>query len=433
MSCRTTHPIYGNLDSLLTDSFGAPYAVYSTIQYSVFTLALRQLQSNNAILEGNFEGHDVESILAYHRSISTENTFHPVMYIVVDKPNWNDEGVLLVNVDAYCDDEWKVKYMRDSIENAIDTLQSIDTGLEDLADWGELGDMLMLAHATHPIYGNPNRRGEYSTIPIPFATYNTIDRNIFNRVLEELNIQDPGEEPLCIEGPQDFKNRDINDIIAYHRSISIDSICHPITFIVVDDMNWRDKGVLLVNIDAKCPSTPLIEWQIEYIRCHARNAIVVLTSADMGDWNEIVSNADFGLQWDCFFATYGLKGTSKFGLEIYNIYNAFQRNKPEGLLKQRFDIRLDYNGTLLPSSTLNEIIEVHPSIVAQDPRLHPTLIIVFDDELWRRQKALFVNLDNGGRASALKLGIKYGRDLLASITLGEDRWALHHDQKINIG
>jgi hypothetical protein len=138
--------------------------------------------------------------------------------------------------------------------------------------------------------------GDYATRKIAIYTTLSLDATQLKQLEQDLrDADDISDTPVTQLAPQPF-SENLLDIYNHHLQMdSQDSPYHPRCFIVADQNDWKEKGVLFVNLAA---DTEQRESFVGVCRCDLEMATQIEANLDIGnmdwvDYKEMEEN-DFG-------------------------------------------------------------------------------------------------------------------------------------------
>lgn len=291
-----------------------------------------------------------------------------------------------------------------------------------------------MAHPQHPIYGNPDRRGFFQ----PFTIYPCVSQDTLTSILSELE----DSEDLQVSPRRFPRGTPAPEIVAYHRAQchTADPAAHPLLIVVADREDFHQHGVLLAHLDVYCDPS----WKVGYVR-HPASGPLPLASISVGqtDWDEVLGNAEFGLQWDRYFAKYptgrsftenrydggddgGDNGGDASREQRFWDMDAEFRKALEGPERQRFQPfpARGEDGELLRGDDLEEVARVHAGVAASDAEFHESLCLWFDGDAWEAcGEVTVVKLGEAGLPPASRtLPIADAANLLVDIAMGIREW-----------
>ena len=218
-------------------------------------------------------------------------------------------------------------------------------------------------------------------------------------------------------------NSSIAEIVAFHRGLcsTDDLFLHPFLLVIVDSDHCSQSGVLLVNLSAYDD----LPWKADYMRWPLDDAQGTLATINIGqsDWEEKMDCAEFGLQWDRYFAKYPTHVSSDRCQEFWDLDTEF-RKALEGPERQRFrtwGVRKE--GTLLGGNSVADIAKIHHTVAREDPEYHEGFFIWFDLDFWNTQRGIIVVKALGSEVQDIKkLPIAEAANLLVDIAMGCREW-----------
>ena len=232
----------------------------------------------------SYSGHTALETLQYHRNIVQPNQDYVMgLFIIIDRPDLAEQGVLIVDLES---EHGHFDGLRFDIENAGNVLASLEVGNDSLSEERE---------------GRPDRKTPFHPY-MWFAVYDLISApsssssssssspSVTTSAEERLKLEQPfrsalfylddGLSSLAYESDsgENFKDKGrsrmmrriyrsvrpedihsgvsdrssetkiLDQIIANHIHHAQVNAMDPSMFVVVDDIDWEDKGVLLIRL-----------------------------------------------------------------------------------------------------------------------------------------------------------------------------------------
>ena len=180
----------------------------------------------------SFIGQSVSSVVQHHRH--NAGTAVKVYFVVADRQDWDREGVLAISLD----EEGYIDALRMRAGAAGDALPSFDIGN---TDW----------------YADRGARYHGNFYPVSrFAVYIADDTLLDAKKLElflinlnaGLELRKQHSPPTCRLAPRERTAKDLETIIKDHAELAKEEGFDPSYFIVADDADWMDYGVMVVRI-----------------------------------------------------------------------------------------------------------------------------------------------------------------------------------------
>lgn len=268
---------------------------------------------------------------------------------------------------------------------------------------------------SHPNYGNPDK----PSFNLPFAIYSSVSQNTFNAALSTIESHDLLEACPPAYPPESS----VPEIIAFHRGLCSTSnpIVHPLLLIIVDKDDFNQSGVLLVNLGASDD----LPWKVDYMRHPIHDAEAVLATIAIGqtDWEETLDNAQFGLQWDRYFAKYPTHPSFGNYQEFWDVDREF-RKALEGPERQRFrtwQVRED--GELCGGEDVADVAHLHLITAEASPQYQQDLFVWFDLDLWNTKKGIMiVKMMDSSVQGIRRLPVTEAANLLVDVAMGLREW-----------
>lgn len=237
---------------------------------------------------------------------------------------------------------------------------------------------------SHPIYSNPNK----PQFREPFAIYrSSVSQDTFNAALSAIEPSDELSQPFPPAFPPASS---VQEIIAFHRGLcsTSDLFLHPLLLVIVDSDHLDQSRVLLANLGAYND----LPWKVDYMRHPAHHAEGTLASINIGqtDWEETLDNAEFGRQWDRYFAKYPTHPSPDVDWGFWNIDREF-RKALEGPERERFQMfPVHREGKLCGGEDVADITRTHLITAREHPEYHKDYFVWFNLDLWNTQREIIV-------------------------------------------
>ena len=180
----------------------------------------------------SFIGQSVSSVIQYHRD--NAGTAVKVYFVVADRQDWDLEGVLAISLN----EEGFIDALRMRAGAAGDALPSFDIGNTDwYADRGA---------RYHGNFYPFNRFAVYITDP---ALFNAKKLELLLTNLNAgLELRKQHSPPTCRLAPREQTAKDLKTIVKDHAELAKEEGFDQSYFIVADDADWMDYGVMVVRI-----------------------------------------------------------------------------------------------------------------------------------------------------------------------------------------
>lgn len=214
-------------------------------------------QGNDAFEMVSLPRETAQRTIRYHReSVQADDRLHDSLLLIIDRLGTEEQGVLMVNLQPY---HGHVDGLRIEAAQAGDALASLDIAN---TDWVE-------------------EREDFGTEktnlkPVKwFALYNMLPGSERSSIEPALKSMNDGVGALGIDfddddaggaasnsasndiAQRDFYSaietdgRDLDDIIGKHAEYAKNHILDPAMFAVVDDVDFNNKGVLIVKVSSE--------------------------------------------------------------------------------------------------------------------------------------------------------------------------------------
>lgn len=238
-------------------------AVYTLVDLGINGIhdLLKSLENNDENLRDtyrlplkyDFEGASLKDVYDYHLKLGSEKSHHPTLFIVAYSPDYEQNGVLLVNLDT--DLECSVDTCRMNVSEALLAAVNLMIANMDWEDFKE--DELPLPptkRASAPEKPSGPERPSQSVSPHHvFGMYTTAGADMTDiRALVEPDWRDksPGTHVCESIGSYTDYPDPWNQLIKHHPwNCRRNPRLHRQWFICADRQDYREHGVLLVHID----------------------------------------------------------------------------------------------------------------------------------------------------------------------------------------
>ena len=202
-------------------------------------------------------GQTAQRTIQHHRdSVQHDDEYYNNLFLIVDRPNVSEQGVMMVNLEAYESYFDGVRVEANAAGDAVGSLSIVNT------DWSE----------------NRENYSDEKTNLYPFdwfALYNRLPSQevvSFNSALKAMNDglgvldlddedddddddnddDDGGRQPVAqreyYRAVKVTDDKNLNQIIADHAQYAETHNLDPNMFAVVDDADWKSKGMLMVKV-----------------------------------------------------------------------------------------------------------------------------------------------------------------------------------------
>ena len=246
------------MTNTFTDQNGDIFKVYDTVGLNRPGI-IQEFEDNDGGEFFNYElyeGHTTQEVIQHHRrSVQAQPNIFLNLFLVVDRENIAEEGLLMVNLEPYHGYVDGVREDYGQAGNAIMSLSIFNT------DWWEAR-------------GHDQSSAKTSLVPNRwFAVYNMLPadaRKSFESALflmndglgdasfddddEQLAHGDQGADQPKTSPQRDYHvpveagGKDLDRIVADHARYAESHGLDPVYFAVIDDTDWAEKGVAFVRV-----------------------------------------------------------------------------------------------------------------------------------------------------------------------------------------
>lgn len=301
------------------------YQVYTTASLSPSALQQLQDDMNNApdslqklcrVAPKDFH-RSLHDIYAYHIRIRDErDDVHPLYFLVADSEEWKEKGVLMVYLAVYNNKEEKVIGVgRCGVDEAevngvcleIAHVSWFELKESEKRSWGgddpcankryfdkdprctvETAASTKDLEDTLPVTAPPtDRHSMEKGSKYPIYSVVPLDSAGLRRLEHDVNTLEDSTGNSFLAPQADFSGRSLRNIYDYHVKMREEDFgIHPLYFIVADQEDWINKGVLVVLLMVGTDSP---EHVVGVSRCSISNADLYGANLDVGnlDWMDI--------------------------------------------------------------------------------------------------------------------------------------------------
>lgn len=194
---------------------------------------------------------------------------------------------------------------------------------------------------------------------------------------------------------QNHSRPPIHQRVLFKRSLpSIGDYAAPVTYFFILSSSSLLTATVLINLGCYLPLGAYndMSWKVDYMRHPAHRAEGTLASINIGqtDWEETLDNAEFGRQWDRFFAKYPTHPSPDVDWGFWNIDREFRKalEGPERQCFQMFPVHRE--GKLCGGEDVADIARIHLITAREHPEYHKDYFVRFDLDLWNIQREIIV-------------------------------------------
>lgn len=203
-------------------------------------------------IDTSYSGHTALETIQYHRDVVKANDVYILeLFVIVDRPNVLEEGVLVVNLDpehGYID---AVRYPASIAADVVPSLSICNhEWVEDRVEVSPEYEKLRPTNwfAVYDLLPSSEQKSFRSALfflddGLTSLCYGPESSHRHEND-EERRMERNYYSPVKLEGQE---NKNLDQIIASHAQYAKANNLDPIHFVVVDDVEWEEKGILFIR------------------------------------------------------------------------------------------------------------------------------------------------------------------------------------------